>query len=387
MEQQVDEARTNERSAQAALAAAIQQATQARQAIGDTETLQAQLAGAEAAVALAERDLRNVTLHAPFDGLIVGLEIADGEYAAAGHPLFTLIKTDKWYAVGNFRETELPEIRIGDPATVWMMSDNSRPLKGTRKPGWGISPTMTGDRIYRRWSGRSIGVFLVAQRFPVRILLTAGTSRQRAEREYSAQIQLAFVDGGARDARTGIARSAVGAARDELDQTRNAAVKQVTDAYDALMTGLAEHAAAGTLREAARVAYDAALDAYRHGVGTYTDVANEETALTRAESQLEDAHANVLTAAAALAFATGSIMLREHDEGSSSALPEAADRQGIRRWMSDDWPSLAENYQRYSRRLRRHLRIRREPPSIKSRIASSARPVACASIHPSMARP
>lgn len=154
-------------------------------------------------------------------------------------------------------------------------------------------------------------IALVGQGYQNIGALSVEGSRYFSVNEPSGNILLKFnwplFDGGARDARTGIARSAVGAARDELDQTKNAAVKQVTDAYDALKTGLAEHAAAGPLREAARVAYDAALDAYRHGIGTYTDVASDETALTRAESQLEDAHANVLTAAAALAFATGSI--------------------------------------------------------------------------------
>ncbi len=116
-------------------------------------------------------------------------------------------------------------------------------------------------------------------------------------------------DGGARDARLGIARSDIGAARDQLDQARNTAVKQVTDAYDALETGLAEHAAAVALQEAAQSAYGAALDAYGHGLGTYTDLVNSETALTRSQSALADAHANVFTAAAALAFATGSISI------------------------------------------------------------------------------
>lgn len=114
-------------------------------------------------------------------------------------------------------------------------------------------------------------------------------------------------DAGLRDARVGMARADVGAAHDQLEQTRNTAVKQVTDAYDALQTGLAENAAAVALQKAARSAYDAALDAYGHGVGTYTDLVNSETALTRSQSALEDAHANVFTAAAALAFATGSI--------------------------------------------------------------------------------
>ncbi len=169
--QQVDEAKTNEKTAQAGLAGAIQQAQQARQAIGDTEALMAQLIGAEASVALAERDLRNTNLVAPFDGLVVGLDIAAGAYAAAGHPIFTLIKTDDWYAVGNFRETELPAIAIGDPATVWMISDNNRPMSGhVESLGWGVRPEDTGAPGLPA-VGRTLNWVVVAQRFPVRIRL------------------------------------------------------------------------------------------------------------------------------------------------------------------------------------------------------------------------
>ncbi|GGE98652.1 multidrug transporter subunit MdtN [Aliidongia dinghuensis] len=171
--QQVDEARTNERTAEAALTATTQQAQQARQAVGDTESLQAQLAGARAAVALAERDLRNSTVPAPFDGLVVGLDIAEGAYAAAGHPLFTLIKTDEWYAVGNFRETELPAIAPGDPATVWLMSDGSHPISGhVESIGWGVRPADGGGPALPA-VGRDLSWVVVAQRFPVRIRLDA----------------------------------------------------------------------------------------------------------------------------------------------------------------------------------------------------------------------
>jgi outer membrane protein TolC len=61
------------------------------------------------------------------------------------------------------------------------------------------------------------------------------------------------------------------------------------------------------LRDAARTSYDAAFDAYRHGVGTYTDVATEQTSLARADADVSDAHANAFTAAAALALATGAL--------------------------------------------------------------------------------
>jgi multidrug efflux system membrane fusion protein len=58
---------------------------------------------------------------APYDGSVVGLQIAEGAYAVTGHPLFTLIKTDNWYAIADFRETEVPHIVVGDHATVWVM--------------------------------------------------------------------------------------------------------------------------------------------------------------------------------------------------------------------------------------------------------------------------
>lgn len=170
-EQQVDEARTNERSSQAAVTAAIQQAEQARQAVGDTDALRAQLAGAEATVALAERDLRNATLRAPFDGLVVGLDLAEGAYAVTGHPLFTLIKAHEWYAVGNFRETELAQIAIGDPATIWPMSDARKAIHGhVESIGWGIRPDNGGGPGLPAVEN-TLSWVVVAQRFPVRVRL------------------------------------------------------------------------------------------------------------------------------------------------------------------------------------------------------------------------
>jgi multidrug efflux system membrane fusion protein len=169
--QQVDEARTNERSATTALAATIQQARQARQAVGDTGSLAAQLAGAEAAEALAARELRESTLRAPFDGTIVGLQIAQGAFATAGHPLFTLIKDRDWYAIADFRETELPRIAVGDAATVWLMGDDDRPIHGrVESLGAGVQPE-DRDGPGLPVVGRNLNWVVVAQRFPVWVRL------------------------------------------------------------------------------------------------------------------------------------------------------------------------------------------------------------------------
>jgi multidrug efflux system membrane fusion protein len=170
-QQQIDEARTNERSAAVALTTTTQQAHQARQAVGDTESLIAQLAGAEAAEALAERDVHLTTLRAPYDGSVVGLQIAEGAYAATGHPLFTLIKNNEWYAIADFRETELPQIAVGDSATVWVMGSDDQPIRGrVVSLGAGVQPE-DKDGPGLPVVGRTINWVVVAQRFPVWIRL------------------------------------------------------------------------------------------------------------------------------------------------------------------------------------------------------------------------
>jgi outer membrane protein len=120
-------------------------------------------------------------------------------------------------------------------------------------------------------------------------------------------LSIPLFDGGACSSRSAVARSQVDAARDNLVEVCDAAVQQVVGAYSDLRTSLAAYAAAVTVRDGAQIWYDAAFDAYPHGVGSYTNVANEQNTLARADSDKEDAHANVFTAAAALAFATGTI--------------------------------------------------------------------------------
>ena len=115
-QQQLDEAKTNEAAAEASLQALTRTATQARQAVGDTLSLEAQLEGAEAAAANAARNYDLTTLRAPFAGKVVGLQIAEGTFAVAGHPLFSLIKSDAWYS--RRRLFEKPNCRVGSRSAI-----------------------------------------------------------------------------------------------------------------------------------------------------------------------------------------------------------------------------------------------------------------------------
>ena len=129
--EQVDQARTAQRTAQLGLQQARLQADEARQAIINTKPTEAELDGARATLALAERDLNKTVVRAPCDGRITALDIAAGEFAAIGHPLFTIIDSEHWYAIGNFRETDLPGMEPGQRATVYVMAQPSRPLPAT----------------------------------------------------------------------------------------------------------------------------------------------------------------------------------------------------------------------------------------------------------------
>jgi membrane fusion protein, multidrug efflux system len=170
-QQQIDEARTNQATAQSSLEALTHDATQARQAVGDTLSLQAQLEGAEAAEALAARNLDLTTLRAPFAGIVVGLQIAEGTFALSGHPLFSLIKSEAWYAIADFRETELPRIAVGDPATIWTMAQSNRAFTGrVESLGAGVqSGDQDGPNLPQ--VGRDLNWVVVAQRFEVWIRL------------------------------------------------------------------------------------------------------------------------------------------------------------------------------------------------------------------------
>jgi multidrug efflux system membrane fusion protein len=170
-QQEFDEAQTKQQVARTDLAEAIARAREATESVGSTDAELAQLRGAEAAASLAEWDLNHTVVRAPFDGWVSGLNITPGTYASTGHPLFTLIKANEWYAVGNFRETELPRIRIGDGAIVWLLGAQNRAVRGrVESIGWGVAPPNAGAPDLPK-VGRTLSWVVIAQRFPVRVRL------------------------------------------------------------------------------------------------------------------------------------------------------------------------------------------------------------------------
>jgi len=173
--QAFDQAQTAQVEAATALRQAEQQKAAAEQLIGKDAGALAVLRARQAAFAIARRALEDTEVRAPHAGRVVGLNVTTGETVAPSQSLFTLIATDEWLAVANFRESELPAIAEGDCATVYSMIDRRQAIKGVvESSGWGV---MDADRVNLPkalpYVQKSLNWVRVAQRFPVRVRLEA----------------------------------------------------------------------------------------------------------------------------------------------------------------------------------------------------------------------
>jgi HlyD family secretion protein len=90
-------------------------------ALADTRQAQGQLAEAQA-------NRNDLTVRAPFSGTIITRAVEPGEVIAAGTPVVTLLDLDKVYLRGFVPEGEIGNVKIGQPARVYLDSNPNRPL-------------------------------------------------------------------------------------------------------------------------------------------------------------------------------------------------------------------------------------------------------------------
>ena len=170
--EQVDQARTTARTAQVSVQTARDEARAAAQGVTNVSSLEAQVASAQADLALAERNLRLTVVVSPCDGQVTSLNVAAGEYATTGTAVFTIIDTERWWAVGNFRETDLAGLQPGQGATVFVLGFGGQTVRGVVDSlGGGVSPDEASTSNGLPAIPRSLDWVRIAQRFPVRILL------------------------------------------------------------------------------------------------------------------------------------------------------------------------------------------------------------------------
>ncbi|WP_408585881.1 HlyD family efflux transporter periplasmic adaptor subunit [Novosphingobium sp.] len=146
-------------------------AAEAGAAIAQAE---ARLSAAHDAVDLARLNLARTKVVAPVDGTLSDVALRVGNYVSAGSPVMALVDTSSLRVEGYFEETKLPNIRIGQRATIRVMGED-KPLHGhviaiaaaiedhDRKAGSNLLPEVNPSFSWVR----------LPQRVPVRIRLDA----------------------------------------------------------------------------------------------------------------------------------------------------------------------------------------------------------------------
>jgi multidrug resistance efflux pump len=128
-------------------------------------SLEADVENAKAALELAQIDLQNTRIIAPQDGQLGQIAVRLGAYVAAGTHLTSLVPAQHW-VIANVKETQLAEIRIGQPVRFSVDALNNRSFKGRVQS---ISPA-TGVEFSAISPDNATGNFVkIAQRIPVRI--------------------------------------------------------------------------------------------------------------------------------------------------------------------------------------------------------------------------
>jgi multidrug efflux system membrane fusion protein len=166
---------------QATLIQSHQQVQQATHNVTTLEPLIGEVQGRQAAIDTAQYNYDNCHVTTPFDARVTNLTISQGAYATAGQHIFTLIDTRVWWAIANFRETQLQHVRPGMQADVYVMSRPNVRFKGVvDSVGFGVTPDAdligTLSQPGLPDVQRTLNWVHLASRFPVRVRIESQPS-------------------------------------------------------------------------------------------------------------------------------------------------------------------------------------------------------------------
>jgi membrane fusion protein (multidrug efflux system) len=135
------------------------------------ESAEARVKQAEAAVKQAELNLDYAVVKAPAKGIVSRKSVEPGQVVQPGQPLMAIIPLDQVWITANFKETQLSEMRPGQPVTIKVDAYGGRKFKGHIES----VAAATGSRFSLLPPENATGNFVkVVQRVPVKIVLEQG---------------------------------------------------------------------------------------------------------------------------------------------------------------------------------------------------------------------
>lgn len=122
---QVEVARANVARAQAAYDTLFEPATEQEIAI-----LEAQVAQARTSLESAQLRLEQSRIVAPIGGVVASVQIATGEQASPGAPVFTILNAEAYHLEVNVDEIDIELLAVNQPANITLDAIEGRTLQG-----------------------------------------------------------------------------------------------------------------------------------------------------------------------------------------------------------------------------------------------------------------
>jgi membrane fusion protein (multidrug efflux system) len=148
-----------------------------------------------AQVKLAQLQVQYATIRAPADGYIGRKNVELGNRVSAGQTLMVVVEPDVW-VVGNFKETQLAKMRVGQPVSITIDSIPDKVFAGRVDS---FSPA-TGNEFALLPADNATGNFTkIVQRVPVKITFNPDSVRgyeRRIRAGESAVVKVALTKTG-----------------------------------------------------------------------------------------------------------------------------------------------------------------------------------------------
>ena len=137
--------------------------------------LQAEVSRARASVDRSELALSDTIVFAPQDGAISNRKVEPGMYLEAGWPMMSLVPLQETWVIANFKETQLENVRPGQPALIEIDAYPNHPVTGRVDSVAPASAALFSLLPPQNTTGNFIKV---VQRIPVRILYNLPSTLQ-----------------------------------------------------------------------------------------------------------------------------------------------------------------------------------------------------------------
>ncbi len=167
---QFDEIKAEKEAAEAQLAAAQKQVAAIHEQVASSrkqvKATSAQIAVRQAAVDFAKLQLSYTVITAPVSGQISKRNIQIGQLVGQGQQMFAIVNDSSIYVTANFKETQLNDMRIGQPVDIEVDAYPKKDFHGYVASFSGA----TGAKFSLLPPNNATGNFVkVVQRVPVRI--------------------------------------------------------------------------------------------------------------------------------------------------------------------------------------------------------------------------